>query len=183
VFPYPADGLWADPDLEQAAELMKRVFADPAAAAERGAAARRHMLERHSAQAAGEILQRRLELVCRRLYENGARSLNLAHVPARQDGEEIAGRITRPPSVDWGRGRAGRLRWRAQRPLADWVRAYVEHETSVDIELNRAIDRLDARMRGLVHALRGEQMSHHAETLALLRRLEAKQNGARREQE
>ena len=27
--PYPASGVWADPDLDQAAELMREVFANP----------------------------------------------------------------------------------------------------------------------------------------------------------
>ncbi|MGH4017461.1 MAG: glycosyltransferase, partial [Pseudonocardiaceae bacterium] len=42
-FPYPADALWAEPDLDRAAAAMRSVLADPADAARRGAAGRAHL--------------------------------------------------------------------------------------------------------------------------------------------
>ncbi len=41
--PYPAEAVWAEPDLDAAAALMRALADDRAAAAERGAAARGHM--------------------------------------------------------------------------------------------------------------------------------------------
>ena len=59
--PYPADGEWAEPDVEHAAELMRLVFDDRAAAAALGERAaediRRHTPRRPS----GELMNDRLE--------------------------------------------------------------------------------------------------------------------------
>jgi glycosyltransferase involved in cell wall biosynthesis len=49
--PYPHGARWAEPDLDAAAEIMRRVCADPAAAAERGALARERVLAGHSPDA------------------------------------------------------------------------------------------------------------------------------------
>ena len=38
---YPPEGEWADPSIEHAAELMRRVFSEPAEAAAKGAASQR----------------------------------------------------------------------------------------------------------------------------------------------
>lgn len=58
--PYPAEGHWADPDLDQAAALMRQVVADPQAARARGVRAARDMAERYSPRAAGETMLARL---------------------------------------------------------------------------------------------------------------------------
>jgi hypothetical protein len=58
--PYPSTSRWAEPDLEHAAELMRRVVEDPtgaAAVAERG---RRTIAERHSPAARVPLLAARL---------------------------------------------------------------------------------------------------------------------------
>ncbi len=49
--PYPHGARWAEPDLDAAAELMRAVFAAPAAAAERGARARAEVLAHHGPDA------------------------------------------------------------------------------------------------------------------------------------
>jgi len=46
--PYPVGAKWADPDLDEAARLMRHVVADPEQAAARGAAARTSVLTAHS---------------------------------------------------------------------------------------------------------------------------------------
>jgi len=58
--PYPADGEWAEPDLDQASALMRRVFEDPRAAAERGRRAGADIRRTHSLAAAGEAIEARL---------------------------------------------------------------------------------------------------------------------------
>ncbi|MEV4311416.1 FkbM family methyltransferase [Actinocrispum sp. NPDC049592] len=52
--PYPADALWADPDLDEAAAAMRAVADDPAEAARRGRLAREHVLATRSMAAAAE---------------------------------------------------------------------------------------------------------------------------------
>jgi hypothetical protein len=70
--------------------------------------------------------------------------------------------IAKPPAIDWGSGKVARLKWRAHRPVADWARAYIQHQSSVDTEMQRAMAGMHMRLR-----------LQHAETLAVLRRLEA----------
>lgn len=171
AFPYPEDGVWAEPDLDHAVALMLSVFAEPGEAREKGAQARSDVLSRHSPEVAGAAMERRLRIVYERMHRNGARSLNLAHVPSARDGELVREKIANAPEIDWGPGRMGRLRWRAHRPFAKWARAYAEHQGSTAIEMHREVARLDARLREVARTLHEQQQAHHAETLAFLRRL------------
>jgi glycosyltransferase involved in cell wall biosynthesis len=58
---YPEDGIWADPDLDHAAELMRRVADRPDEGAQRGERARQDVLRRFSPQATGALARARLE--------------------------------------------------------------------------------------------------------------------------
>lgn len=58
--PYPKDGYWAEPDIDVAAAVMRRVVEDPAHAYEVGTAARRHVLETFSPSTCGERMKDRL---------------------------------------------------------------------------------------------------------------------------
>jgi len=62
--PYPAGARWADPDLDAAAALMRRVIDEPAMAAAHGAKAASDIRE-HSAEAAGRRIASRLEEIHR----------------------------------------------------------------------------------------------------------------------
>jgi glycosyltransferase involved in cell wall biosynthesis len=57
---YPAGQLWAEPDLDHAAELMHAVNADPARAAQVGATAAQHVRHHFSPAAAGARIVERL---------------------------------------------------------------------------------------------------------------------------
>jgi SAM-dependent methyltransferase len=61
--PYPAEGVWAEPDIEHAAATMRKVFDDQDAARLRGHQAAASIRETHSARAAGEIVSQRLETI------------------------------------------------------------------------------------------------------------------------
>ncbi|MDQ3647021.1 MAG: methyltransferase domain-containing protein [Actinomycetota bacterium] len=61
--PYPAGGRWADPDLEQAATYMRRVFERRGEARERGLRAARDIRRTHSPQAIGKKLELRLRWI------------------------------------------------------------------------------------------------------------------------
>lgn len=63
--PYPARARWADPDLDEAAKLLRDVYEDPEAARARGAQARIDIAERHSPEARAPLVRRRLETVAR----------------------------------------------------------------------------------------------------------------------
>jgi len=61
AWPYAQDGEWAEPDLDHAAELMRAVVGDPAAAAQRGARAALDLHDRHDPATAGALLAERVE--------------------------------------------------------------------------------------------------------------------------
>ena len=58
--PYPADALWADPNLDATAAIMRSVFSDPARARDRAGRAQRQVTERFSLGAAGAAITRHL---------------------------------------------------------------------------------------------------------------------------
>jgi glycosyltransferase involved in cell wall biosynthesis len=58
---YPPEGEWADPSVEHAAELMRRVWSDPEEARRLGARAAEDIARKLSPQATGEAMRRRLE--------------------------------------------------------------------------------------------------------------------------
>jgi len=124
---------------------------------------------------AGVAMKRRLTLVHERMYEDGARALNLAHLPSMIDGELVPDRIAAAPKISWGKGRLlAYLKWRLQRPIADWAEAYAEQQRSIDSEMHGEIARLDARLREVAQTLQDQQQAHHAETLAVLRGLQVR---------
>jgi hypothetical protein len=63
--PYPAGSRWAEPNTHHAAELMRRVVANPREAAARAARARRDIEGRHGVDASARALTRRLEAIRR----------------------------------------------------------------------------------------------------------------------
>ena len=58
--PYPAEGVWSDPDTDEAASLMRHVYGHPAEAAERGARARLVIESKLSPEACGRFVAERI---------------------------------------------------------------------------------------------------------------------------
>jgi len=58
---YDPHSVWADPDLDAAARMMREVFENPAEAREKAARARDHVLNAFTLDAAGARMRRRLE--------------------------------------------------------------------------------------------------------------------------
>src|SRR5438270_4191487 len=61
--PYPADGRWAEPDVEHAARLMRTVYEDRDAAGARGARAAEDIRRTHGPDVAGRAMVERLRSV------------------------------------------------------------------------------------------------------------------------
>jgi glycosyltransferase involved in cell wall biosynthesis len=172
AYPYAADDVWADPNLDQAAALMQHVVADRRESNRRGELARRHIVEQHSPAVAGEAIAQRLAFVSERLYEQGARSVDLARLPSSRDADIVPEKIADPPRVEWGPGQLGRLKRRAHRPVSNWIGDYLKHERAIDTELHATVVRLDAQLREIARTLQDQQNASHAEILAVLRSLE-----------
>jgi glycosyltransferase involved in cell wall biosynthesis/SAM-dependent methyltransferase len=179
--PYPADGVWADPDLDHAAALMREVFADPERARERARRGRRELVERHAPGVAGEAMEARLRVVYERRVAEGAHALELTLRPAASQplypelGELIAGE----PTVA-GSGFAAKLKRAMQRLVGRLTRPFLARQRAIDSRLRDSIVLLEERLaRADEHTyevgieLQRRQEAHFAETLALARRLGA----------
>ncbi len=59
--PYPAGSQWGDPDLDEAARLMRAVVDDPAAAAEMGRRAQQAVLADHGVDRLADLVRRRFD--------------------------------------------------------------------------------------------------------------------------
>ncbi len=143
--PYPPEGQWADPDVDHAAALMRKVFDDPAGARELGASAARSIRRSHSLEAAGEIMGRRLEAI------RASGRTRRAGDPTRRDPSWVAGlreRIERGPDMAQEQGR---------RPARDLVRSaamkvimpVVRHQQDVNAGILDALQDLNAQLAEL----------------------------------
>jgi glycosyltransferase involved in cell wall biosynthesis len=116
--PYPAAGTWAQPDVEQAAGHMRRLFEDRDLARRIGAAAADSIRFTHSPEAAGQILAQRLETIratgrTRPHVWTTSRSAALAALPRRIRQGPAAGAADRGAPRDLVR----RAAMRAMRPF------------------------------------------------------------------
>jgi glycosyltransferase involved in cell wall biosynthesis len=58
---YPAEGTWADPDVDDAAQAMRAVVERPDESRAKGEQARRRIEELYSPRAVGEVIRARLQ--------------------------------------------------------------------------------------------------------------------------
>ncbi len=177
--PYPANGVWADPDLDQAAALMREVMADPKSARERGERARSEMIERHSPRAAGESMRARLRTIHERRERGGAKVLNVAHVPALEL-HELAQLIASDAGGPTGQ-RAMRIKRAVHRVVSRLLNPFVRRQREVDTHLADAIKRLDTRLGEVARTLQDQQEARFAQSLGLARRLRGDLDDARAE--
>jgi glycosyltransferase involved in cell wall biosynthesis/2-polyprenyl-3-methyl-5-hydroxy-6-metoxy-1,4-benzoquinol methylase len=177
--PYPAEGKWADPDLNQAAALMSEVFADPGKARARGELAKREMIERHCPKVAGESMRARLRTIHERRLRSGAKTLNLNYMPALEMYElpELIASEARVPSTE----RRARVKRVAHRVMARLLRPFLAHQRAVNSRLQDSVERLDARLHEVARTLQDQQEARFAQALALARRLRSDLGDARAE--
>ena len=177
--PYPAEGIWADPDLNQAAALMRKVLAEPERARERGRRARSEVIKRHSPRVAGESMRARLRTIHEQRARADAGRLNVAHLPALDMYElpELIASEARTPGI----GRGARVKRAVHRVVTRLLRPFLARQREVDGHLVDSIERLDRRLREVTQLLQAEQWVRFAEALALARGLRADLDGTRAE--
>jgi glycosyltransferase involved in cell wall biosynthesis len=157
--PYPAEGIWAEPDLDHAAALMREVVERPDEARRRAERGRAEVEAAHSPAAAGAAMAARIA----RLEgmptgsRNNLGAMDLDPLERRIRSDEP------PPAADRGRGRRllRSLALRAGRPQRTQQRL-------VDEELVAALRTLEERLGGLS----ASHASVQAQLEALERRLE-----------
>lgn len=148
---YPAEGRWAEPDLDHAAQLMREVWTDREGAARRGQRARQDIARAFSLEAVGELASARLKRVAARGV--GARD-------GRREAVIAAGEETRVPN-SWleiaelkrsfdpldDASRAGGVRGAARRTLLQGMRPYTHHQDELNGYVVNALretrDRID----------------------------------------
>jgi glycosyltransferase involved in cell wall biosynthesis/SAM-dependent methyltransferase len=170
--PYPADGVWADPDIEQAAALMQEVFADPETARTRGAAGQRRVREQHAASVAGQSMRSRLRVIHERRVREGARALNVTHMPAIEF-PELSELIDTEPATE-GYGPGGFAKRGVRRRLTSLLRPLLGRQRAINWRLVDSVARADARLLEVAQTLEHQQEARFAETLALVRRVMAR---------
>lgn len=175
--PYPPDARWADPDLDAAAALLRRVRDDPEWAAELGRQARQDVLERHGPAARVPFLRSRLEAA--RDGHSRAAGRQAAGAGGRGGGAGIraAQRIAEGPDTA-SRSRYGPAARVLRGAVLRATRHLREHQQVVDTELLNAIREAQAEIDALsreLGALDGqahravEELTGGLENLTMLR--------------
>lgn len=127
--PYPPDGLWAEPDLDHAARLMRQVFENREEARRRGERAAADIRRTHGPEVAGTAMRSRLEAVLRFAI--------------------LGDRIRGGPVATGGPSSSGTARRAARRALLRALRPATVHQSLVDEELVRALRGLEGRVAQL----------------------------------
>ncbi len=146
--PYPPDGEWAEPDLGRASSLMREVFENPKAAAERGRRGAADIRRTHSLQAACERIQARaaearLQRLVGELREPGA-SQRKTEQTGRERLRHLLGVGYALPPQGSGRARstAKRLYMRLLRPYTAYQQRVNQSTTTALGEIEEALDDL-----------------------------------------
>jgi len=157
--PYPADGEWAEPDLDHAAGLMRAVRGGPDAARRRAERARADVERRHAPATAGRAMADRLAHALQVPRGAGTRvdALDLGPAERRvRDGAAAAAPGT------------GRARGALRDTVLRLLKPYSVHQRLVDEELLALVRTLDERVRGVASA----QSTLAAEIARLRRRVD-----------
>jgi hypothetical protein len=144
---YPAQGRWAEPDLDHAAELLREVWEDRAGAAARGAQAQHDVSELFSLTAVGELALARLKRLhgLRRRSGRVGAADGAAQVPpadgwmgwaAQQSTFDVHQHAADTPGA---RGLYRRSALRAMRP-------YTHHQDELNRAVGRALLEVDQRL-------------------------------------
>ena len=161
---YPAEGRWAEPDLDHAAQLMRDVWKDHEGAARRGQRARKDIGADFSLEAVGELASARLKRVAAR----GAGSRD-----GRRDAVIAAGEETRVPkswleiaelkqSFDPSHDatRTGGVRGVARRTLLQGMRPYTYHQDELNGYVVNALRESRERIEEVLLDHRRLQLDH-----------------------
>ena len=151
--PYPPDGEWAQPSIEHAAALMRRLFDDPESGRQLGATAARDIRTTHSAEAAGQIMFRRLEAIrgtgrARPADRTRNRPPALAALPLR---------IRQGPAAVRAQGPSRKPRQFVRKVILRLIRPFTLYQTSVNEEILEALDELNERAVDVREAVAAER--------------------------
>jgi len=152
---YPADGQWAEPDLDHAAATMRQVWQNTDEAKRRGAIARDQIRDKWGLAAIGRLARERIEEVAQLALEETADARRPRRPLPRPPGalERAEEKVTFDPMKHAAEGGA---RSAPRRVALQAMRPYTYHQDELNALLVRALretsDRLD-ELTERVHAL------------------------------
>jgi len=144
---YPEDGLWAQPDVEHAAALMRRVVEEPGEAARRAAQGRGRVRSELSPAACGARMRARLERTLETLPRHAVAPADVVHRDAldaalRQSAydPEASATGTHPKDV-------------ARRSALHAMRPFTAHQQELNQRLVAALEETHAMVDDALHRL------------------------------
>ena len=138
--PYPADKEWAEPDLDQAAALMREVVENPRVAAERGTRAAEDIRRTHSPEAAGEMIKVRMAQAKRAdLIDRLEGPSPVQAAAGRLSGRAQLVHLINDPAGP-NPGARTRLRSFAKRIYMRLLRPYAGHQQRVNVSIAESMD-------------------------------------------
>jgi glycosyltransferase involved in cell wall biosynthesis/2-polyprenyl-3-methyl-5-hydroxy-6-metoxy-1,4-benzoquinol methylase len=159
VGPYPAGTVWADPDLDAAASVLREVFEQPDAARERGEAGRAAVAERQSVTRAAEFVSARVPELQRAAHDRAIR---------QTPGTRAVDFLSIGPSTSWDApSRTGWIGSVYRRALRRLLRPYLIRQRELETllatgleQVERSLESISDVQKGLVRSdlRRGEQL-------------------------
>jgi glycosyltransferase involved in cell wall biosynthesis len=171
---YPADAMWADPDVGSAADAMRWAFENREAAAEMGRRGARDIRRTHSPEVAGEAIERALNPAWGRAAEADSAptgrsprgGLDLGAHGRSERADTVRGLLTLDPVP--GRPGSGGLRRGARDLLSRVLRPHTTYQRRVDEAMLAAIDDILHRIDELDASIAESRAAPAAERAALL---------------
>ena len=141
VGPYPAGTVWADPDLEAAASVLREVFERPDAARERGEAGRAAVAERQSVARAAEFVSARIPELQRAARERANRET---------PGSRAVGFLSEGPSTSWDApSRTGWIGASYRRALRRLLRPYLIRQRELETLLATGLEHVERSLESV----------------------------------
>jgi glycosyltransferase involved in cell wall biosynthesis len=169
---YPADAVWADPDVAAAADAMRWAFENRDEAREMGRRGARDIRHAHSPESAGETIERALVPAWTAAADRGSAPAGrnpsgMDWIPeGRSDhADAVRGLLTLDHVPE--RPGAGGLRRSARSLLSRVLRPYTSYQRQVDAGLLGAVDELIRRIAELEAEVRETRAGPAAERAAL----------------
>jgi len=131
---YPAEGTWAEPSVEHAAQVLREVWNDRDGAAQRGARARADIEAQLSAEAVGSIARARLQRIARNAFGRHGAATSAPPWPIGELDERV--------HFDLAGGGTGGARGLARRAALRAIRPYTVQERKLDETMTVAMRRL-----------------------------------------
>ncbi|MDQ3506997.1 MAG: methyltransferase domain-containing protein [Actinomycetota bacterium] len=156
--PYPASGEWAEPDVDHASRLMRRVFDDKDEAKERGRRASEDIRRTHSPEAAGKAMAGRLssiEAKMRRKSSEEGESSGDGRV-RKISTKPLHDRIMYTPELATGPGMKGKAISFARRALLKFEWPFAMQQRTVNDQLLTLVKVTDRNLRDASHHIHGQ---------------------------